>query len=154
MTIALRDAIDTNIAVKLFIPDPLSAKAETLFRSLRQVQSQFFVPDLFYIELTNVLWKYVRANQYPADQVKVALQRIQALPLNVTATKDLMLDAIDLSLKHGISAYDAAYVALAQRMSVPLLTLDNKLFTALCSAPELDVQLFSELSMPSLESDD
>jgi predicted nucleic acid-binding protein len=153
MTPILRYVIDTNIAIKLLIPDPLSTKAETLFLHLQQPQSQFFIPDLFYIELTNVLWKYVRTNQYPADQVQTALQRIQSLPLNVTPTKDLMIEAANLSLKHNISAYDAAYVALSQRINVPLLTLDNKLVTALITAPELDVQLFSSVSIPPSKSE-
>jgi predicted nucleic acid-binding protein len=136
--------IDSNISVKLFIPDALSAKADDLFLNLQNPETQFFIPDLFYIEFTNVLWKYVRANQYTAEQSKIAIQQIQSLPLRVTPTKDLMVDALNLSVTYGISAYDASYVTLSQRENVPFLTMDVKLINSL-STSNFDVRLFSTL---------
>lgn len=50
-----------------------------------------------------------------------------------TATMALAVEALGLASKHSISAYDAAYVALAIRMNVPLITADQRLanrFTA------------------------
>jgi predicted nucleic acid-binding protein len=40
---------------------------------------------------------------------------------------DLADDALDLALAHGLSAYDACYVALARREAVPLVTADERL---------------------------
>jgi predicted nucleic acid-binding protein len=141
MSDSLQYVIDSNICIKLFIPDPLTAKADTLFLNLQNSGTQFFVPDLFYIEFTNVLWKYVRARQYTVEQSEIAIRRIQAFPLNITSTKDLIADAIKLSVTYGISAYDASYVALSQRTNAPLLTLDAKLANAL-NTSNLDIRLF------------
>lgn len=142
MSDALRHVIDSNICIKLFIPDVLSAKADALFLNLQNPETQFFVPDLFYIEFANVLWKYIRAGQYTSEQSEIAIQRTQALPLRITPTKDLVLDAIKLSITYGISAYDASYVALSQRTGASLLTLDTKLVNAL-NTSDFDVRLFN-----------
>jgi predicted nucleic acid-binding protein len=80
MSKSLQYVIDSNICIKLFIPDPLSTKADELFLNLQRPETQFFVPDLFYIEFTNVLWKYVRANQYTAQQSEIAIRQIKHFP--------------------------------------------------------------------------
>ncbi len=144
----LRYVIDTNIAIKLFIPDPLSAKAETLFLHLQNPQTQLFIPDLFYIEFTNVLWKYVRAKQFSAEQTTIALDRIRAFPLEVTSTKSLMSEAMQISLDCSISAYDASYIALSQRMNASLLTLDSKLVNALSTQELFNIRLFTTIEIP------
>ena len=39
-----------------------------------------------------------------------------------------LLDVIELCDRHGIYAYDAYYLQLAKKASIPLLTLDQKMF--------------------------
>ncbi|MCU0551636.1 MAG: type II toxin-antitoxin system VapC family toxin [Leptolyngbya sp. Prado105] len=148
MSSSLRYVIDTNIAIKLFIPDPLSAKAEALFLHLQNPQTQFFIPDLFYIEFTNVLWKYVRANQFSAEQATLALDRIRAFPLDATPTKSLISEAMQVSLNYSISAYDACYIALSQRMNAPLLTLDSRLVNTLSTQELFKIYLFTTIEIP------
>ncbi len=60
MTTYLRCLVDTSVCIKYFIADPLTAKVNQLFGYLANPQTEIFVPDLFYIECANVLWKYVR----------------------------------------------------------------------------------------------
>lgn len=64
MTNSFRCAVDASVSIKQFIPDPLSDKVQQLFALLKNPDTEFFVPDLFYIESTNSIWKYVRAEQY------------------------------------------------------------------------------------------
>ena len=53
--------IDASVGLKLFIDDPLSEVVHDLFCQLaHDPPARFYVPDLFYIEIANVLWKYVR----------------------------------------------------------------------------------------------
>lgn len=63
---SLQCVIDTNIGVKQFINDPLTSKVDRLLSQLSKPNVRIFIPDLFYIELANVLRKYVRANLYTA----------------------------------------------------------------------------------------
>lgn len=42
-----------------------------------------------------------------------------------------MSDALEIALAYGITAYDAAYVALAQQLALPLITADARLARAM-----------------------
>jgi predicted nucleic acid-binding protein len=80
--------VDASVGVKPFIPDPFSEKATQLFAHLVHPQTELFVPDLFYIECANTLWKYVRAGYIAAADVQADLAQLQALPLQVISTAD------------------------------------------------------------------
>ena len=149
MTTPLRCVVDASVSIKQFIPDPLSAKVKQLFDHLSQPETEFFVPDLFYIESTNIIWKYVRAGQYAVADVSADLASLKALSLKVVSTAELMEKAFQIALNYRISAYDGAYVALSERVSAPLLTLDQKLVNALATAP-YDVRSFADFSIPPL----
>ena len=149
MTDPLRYVLDANICIKLFIADPLTTKVNQLFEHLNNPSTQFSVPDLFYIECANALWKYVRANLYTAEQVKADLLDLKALRLQVTATKDLMTEAVQIGLDYGITAYDGCYVALSEKIGAPLLTLDERLVNSLVES-RFDVRLFTNFPVPPL----
>jgi len=85
------------------------------------------VPDLLYIECANILWKYVRSTHYPLTSAMRDLADLRQLAFHATATSELMVEALQLAVAHGITAYDACYVALAQRKGIPLVTADEKL---------------------------
>jgi predicted nucleic acid-binding protein len=147
MIAAHRYVLDTNVCIKQFIQDPLTAKANQLFDCLSTPLAEFYVPDLFYIECTNVMWKYVRANLYTAEQAQADLADLKALPLTVTPTKDLMLEAMEIAVNYGIAAYDSCYIVLAQRFDAPLLTLDERLINSL-SRSSFNVQSFASFNIP------
>ncbi|MBD2340076.1 type II toxin-antitoxin system VapC family toxin [Calothrix sp. FACHB-156] len=149
MTINLRCVIDVSVCIKHFVPDPLSPKVDQLLAHVANPQNQFFVPDLFYIESANVLWKYIRADLYPTAKVTADLATLKSLELQVVSTADLVADAVNIALNYGISAYDASYVALSQQVDATLLTLDNKLVRAL-SASSFDVSFFNDFEVPPL----
>jgi predicted nucleic acid-binding protein len=151
MTLGLRCVIDTNICIKQFIADPITPKVNQLFDYLDDPSTEFFVPDLFYIECANVLWKYVRANLYTAQQIQSDLIDLKALRFQVTSTKDLMTEAVQIGLKHGITAYDGCYVALSQQVSAPLLTLDERLVNSFIDS-SFDVRLFTNFTLPPLSA--
>ncbi|MGI2903952.1 type II toxin-antitoxin system VapC family toxin [Tolypothrix sp. VBCCA 56010] len=149
MTTPLRCVVDTSVCIKQFIADPLTPKVNQLFDHFANPQTEIFIPDLFYIECANTFWKYVRAGMYTAAEVQTDLVTLKAFPLRVVSTADLMADAVNIALTHGISAYDASYVALSQQVSVTLLTLDQKLVKAL-AATSYDVISFNDFEVPLL----
>jgi predicted nucleic acid-binding protein len=149
MSNPLRCVVDTSVCIKYFIADPLTAKVNQLFGHFANLQTQIYVPDLFYIECANVFWKYVRARMYTATEVQADLATLKAFPLLVVSTADLMADAVTIALAYGISAYDASYVALSQQVGATLLTLDGKLVRAL-SASSFDVCSFNDFEVPPL----
>ncbi|MEH2069605.1 MAG: type II toxin-antitoxin system VapC family toxin [Nostoc sp.] len=148
MTIPLRCVVDASVAIKQFIPDdPLTAKVNHLFAYLGNPQTEIFVPDLFYIECGNIIWKYVRANLYAVADVPGDLATLKNFPLRVVSTADLMADAVSIALNYKISAYDGSYVALSQQVGATLLTLDGKLVKAL-STSSYNFCSFNDFQVP------
>lgn len=124
--------VDASVAIKLFLAEPLSEKAFELFQQLSQnAPPQFHVPDLFYIECANILWKHTKRYGLRPDQARLALTRLYSLPLQVTLMSNLADDALSLAITLNITAYDASYVALAMRLGIKLITADEKLVRSL-----------------------
>ena len=71
------------------------------------------------------------------------------MSLRAISTAELMEEAFQIAWTYRISAYDASYIALSQRVNAPLLTLDQKLINYL-SNTSLDVRSFINFSIPPL----
>lgn len=149
MTNALRCVLDTSVGIKQFVADPLTPKVNQLFDHLTDPSAEFFVPDLLYIECANVLWKYVRANLYTAEQIQADLADLQALRFQVISTKDLIVEAVQIAVQYSITAYDASYIALSKQVDAPLLTLDERLVNSLADSG-FNVRLFTDFPVPPL----
>ena len=142
----LRYVIDASVGIKLFLNEPLSAEAHALFAQLTaEPPAQFFVPDLFYIECTNILWKHTRRSGLAAATAQTYLELLAELNLDITSTSDLMVGAFNLATTWNISAYDACYMTLAQSLDVPLVTADEKLVRAMSGSP-LAIELLGQLT--------
>lgn len=117
--------VDASVAIKLFLQEEGSELADQLFAALVEAPAaRFYVPDLFFVECANVLWKYVRHFGYPADNARQDVADLGALALRSVSTADLIKPALDLALQYQVSAYDACYAALAQETGLPLITAD------------------------------
>ena len=124
--------VDASVGIKLFVDEDLSETADRLFRALEeQPETPFYVPDLFYIECANILWKYVRRFGYSAEEAHRNLEALGALDLLCAPTADLLAPSLELGLDLGITAYDACYAALSRQVSAPLVTADRPLFEKL-----------------------
>lgn len=127
-----RCVVDASVAIKLFIEQEGSAQAEALFEKLStQPGTELYVPELFFAECANVLWQYVRRTNYPPDEAKASLARLRALTLQTVAIQEVVSEALEIAIAHNISAYDACYVELSERLQLPLITADQKLVRAL-----------------------
>lgn len=120
--------VDASVAVKLFLAEPLANEAINLFTILAtDPNSVFHVPDLFYVETANIFWKQVQHGARSPAQCRADHAALRSLRLRATPTFDLADDALALAAAHGVTAYDACYVALAQRLGVSFITADDKL---------------------------
>ncbi len=87
------------------------------------------VPSLFWHEARNILLIAERRGRIGAGEAASAMARLRRLPLeDAGAGRDGAILAI--AAAHGLSAYDAVYLALAQERRLPLATLDRKLANA------------------------
>jgi predicted nucleic acid-binding protein len=120
--------VDVSVGIKLFLVEDLSDRADRLFSRLTGYRpARFYVPDLFYVECANILWKYVRRFAYPPGNARQDVTDLRELALLTVSTSDLLEPALELALAHDITAYDACYAALAQQLDLPLVTADTSL---------------------------
>ncbi|MCX6377330.1 MAG: type II toxin-antitoxin system VapC family toxin [Armatimonadetes bacterium] len=127
--------LDASAAIKIFLSEDYSEDIQRLFEQAKEDSTNpIHVPDLFFIECANVLWKKVRRGEYPETSASENLADLRALDLPTTPTSELMERALRIACLHGITAYDACYVALAEQLDVPLLTADSRLAGLLSNA--------------------
>ncbi len=74
--------VDASVGIKLVITESLSAEAHALFAHLAQdPAARFFVPELFYLECANILWKHTQRSGYPLADAQLNLSTLSALAL-------------------------------------------------------------------------
>jgi len=128
--------IDASFGIKLVIEEEQSSSIREYLGHMLDVPPLFvYVPDLFFTECSNILWKLVRRGFITPAQAELNCQVLLQLLLPVTSGTELMVRATSLACAYGISAYDATYLALAEQLHVPLLTADNRLAAAMANSP-------------------
>lgn len=118
--------VDASIAAAWLLPEEDSDAAEAVIASL---SGRSPVPSLFWHETRNILIMAERRGRIVAGESAAAMGRLRRLPLE-DAGAGLDGAVLSLALAHGLTAYDAAYLALAQERGLPLATLDQKLAAA------------------------
>jgi predicted nucleic acid-binding protein len=94
-------------------------------------------PHLLDLEVTSVLRRYSQQGLLSAARAVQAIDDLMDFPLTRYA-HDPFLPRI-WKLRQNLTAYDAAYVALAELLSVPLVTCDSRLALALGHHAEVEV---------------
>jgi predicted nucleic acid-binding protein len=143
-----RYVVDASVGIKLFVDEEFSEQAHALFTYLAaDPPAELYVPDLFYIECTNILLKYTRRFGRSLEDSQADLIDLRRLALKPTSTVDLMENALLLAGEFNLSAYDACYAALAKQLDIPLLTADQPLarkFGFALFLRDLDIQPLEE----------
>lgn len=122
--------IDASVAFKWLIPEEDSDRAFALIG-----QGPLNAPSLIFSEVGNALWKLMTSEQILKDSGASA--QLAALDQLVIAHDDaeLVPRALELGLHLGHAIYDCVYLALAERLSMPLLTADAKFLRKLEERP-------------------
>jgi predicted nucleic acid-binding protein len=90
------------------------------------------VPILWRWEVANALLMAVRRGRLAESKLPGILEGLSALPVAIDddSAARAWTDTLRLAVSAGLTAYDAAYLELAQRLGAPLATLDRKLAQA------------------------
>jgi len=97
---------------------------------------QVVVPAHWPLEIANGLLMARRRNRVTDAQMREFIEDLSALPIQVEpASLPAQWPAIlSLAQQYGLTAYDAAYLDLAQRAGLPVATLDGDLRKAVLAA--------------------
>jgi len=87
------------------------------------------VPALWYLEMSNVLLIAQRRHRLTTIQRKAALEKLAAMQFTVDeeGTRHAFGKTSELAEKYGLTIYDATYLELALRRSLPLASRDEAL---------------------------
>jgi predicted nucleic acid-binding protein len=95
-------------------------------------------PHLLDLEVAQVLRRLVRETVISAQRGEEAIQDL--MDLRVTRYPHLVFLSRIWQLRHNVSAYDAAYLTLAEKLDATLVTRDARLASA--SGRALAIELF------------
>jgi predicted nucleic acid-binding protein len=90
--------------------------------------NQTVAPDIIDLEVPSVLRRLLRHGKLGAAKADRAIKLLADAPISRSPHRTLIGRVWEL--RHSIAAYDAAYVALSERLGVPLITCDKKLAAA------------------------
>lgn len=121
----MRDEVvlDASVAADWLFPGSRLELALTFAKS----DARTVVPDLIFAEFASVAVKLVRRGLISKIIAREAVEQLPTLIDEVAPMSDLAAPAYDLATRHGLSAYDSFYLALARQRGVPLVTADAKL---------------------------
>ena len=122
--------VDASVLIKVFLPEEGSEAATRLIENSGDGVVRA-VPDLVYLECANIFWTWVRRGMLAADLARQSVADLQSLPLDAWASAELIGPALEVALTYDVTAYDAAYVALADLLGLPLITADDALIRKL-----------------------
>lgn len=119
--------IDVSVAICWAMGDEQHPIADDAYARMRTDEAH--IPAIWWFELRNVLIVNERRRRLSERDVTEFLRLISALRFQIDPIPSES-DLLALSRKHRLSVYDAAYLELARRESLPLATLDRALAEA------------------------
>jgi predicted nucleic acid-binding protein len=128
-----RFVLDASVAAKWVLPEQgetLSREAVLLLTRFAGGEVEFAVPDLFWPEVGNILWKCVRTGRIGEASALEGLARLQALRIPSYPSEPLLVDAATIAFAFDRTVYDSIYVALAVLLGRRLVTADERLANA------------------------
>jgi len=133
----MRDSVvlDSSVIVAVFFPEERTEQVMGMLKGKR-----FITVDLAIAEVTNVAWKRCMFFHEDKEITKEALNNCITFITDVCDVlhmRDLIPDAFLDATKYSITVYDALFLAAAQKRTIPLLTMDAKLYHKLKSTEDV-----------------
>jgi len=130
--------IDASITMAWCFEDEATPATEDVLDQV--VETTAAVPTIWRFEVGNALQMAIRRKRITKIFRDDALAKLLAMPITIDTETDAhaWTTALRLSERFRLTLYDAAYVELAQRRSLPLASLDQEMRAA---ALALNIQL-------------
>lgn len=123
--------VDANVAIKLVLPEIHSEAASRLLNGAYSL----LIPDFFFPEIGNILWKRVRRGETTIENAQEDLGTLIGVSLQIHPSLPLMPLALDIAVRIEQAVYDCVYLALAVTHGCQMVTADERFFNALRRDP-------------------
>lgn len=122
--------IDASAAACWCFSDEASPQSDALFTDV--LSNGAVVPALWHLEIGNMLRQAERRKRISEAVSQRQLSLLSQLPIKIDddTARHAWLTTIGLARTHALTVYDAAYLDLALRRSVPLASKDDALLRA------------------------
>jgi predicted nucleic acid-binding protein len=117
--------LDASATIEVLLQTPRAAEIK---RRVLGGPEPLHAPYVLDLEVAQVLRRFVASGELAESRARGALQDLRDMPV-MRYPHDLLLDRIWV-LRKNLTAYDAAYVALAEALDAPLLTCDQRIAKA------------------------
>lgn len=128
--------LDASVAIKWAMPsaqEPFTDQSLQLLRRYVDGEVDFIVPDVFWAEVGNVLWKGTRQSRWRQDEAEAVAADLQDRGFTTVPSLVLLPEALKIAFAHDRAVYDCLYVALAVQWKSELVTADERLANALAA---------------------
>jgi predicted nucleic acid-binding protein len=124
--------LDSSVTLAWLLPDEGSEAIDALADRLEQDYA--LVPAIWGLEVGNALLVAQRRGRIKDAELDRLVTALESLPIDIDqqVVGPALLGIVRLARTLGLTTYDAGYVELAQRLALPLATLDTRLRAA-CS---------------------
>jgi predicted nucleic acid-binding protein len=139
--------VDASVAVSILRKEAEAEDAALLIARWTSSGGRVLVPSQFWLETANTL---LRRHKWPGAEVLEAAHVLDDMQLEtVELDRTQVVLAIDLAERHGLTAYDAGYLALAVSADASIATFDRALRSAAgARAVRIGPARLSETSVP------
>jgi len=138
-----RLVLDASAVAKWFVEEEESREMRRIRDLYLNGRLTIYVPSLLFIELANAL-RYVEGLN--STDVINAVEALKSLRLEVVSDLEVLDKAIEEAFSHGITVYDAVYVALAKVTGSRLITYDKEMLSKFSDTAGKASQIIDEIS--------
>ncbi len=126
--------VDASALLEVLLRTPAATAVEDRLFAPGQT---LHTPHLLDVEVAQVVRRYAANGDIDGERGRLALVDLADLPLR-RYPHDFLLPRV-WELRNNLTAYDAAYVALAEALDAPLLTRDRRLAAAVGHHAKIDL---------------
>jgi len=117
--------VDASVVIHYAITQQYTLESRVLISQMYQ-ESLLHIPEFCLLECTNVLWKAVRFDGLTIANASEIVMELQRLPFQIEPVASLLPHALQIGLTYQLAIYDSLYIALAEQLGAPLISVDER----------------------------